>query len=209
MLSIQNLRENYGKGELLEKDVPDHPMHLFDAWFRLALDLKVMEPNAMVLSTVDEENKPHSRVVLLKEYSDHRLVFFTNYLSQKARNMELNPHICLNFLWLEMEKQIRIEGVVAKISERESDDYFNSRPEGSKIGAWISAQSEPIENRKSLEDKLAAFSMNQKISRPPHWGGYEVIPTAVEFWQGRANRLHDRILYTHLAETWQRQRLQP
>jgi pyridoxamine 5'-phosphate oxidase len=209
MLSIKNLRENYSKGQLLEKDIPAHPVDLFDAWFQLSLSSAVKEPNAMVLSTVNAKNQPRSRVVLLKDYSKDGFVFYTNYESDKGVEIENNPNVCLNFLWLEMEKQVRIEGVATKVSEHESTEYFNSRPDGSKIGAIISNQSKPIMSREELNKRLSDFDITSPIVKPKHWGGYIIKPNVIEFWQGRANRLHDRIEYILVNDQWGFHRLQP
>ena len=209
MLSIKNLRENYSSGKLLENDIPPHPINLFDAWFQLALSKNIPEPNAMVLGTVNSEGNPRSRVVLLKDYSMEGFVFYTNYLSDKGNEIDLNPNICLNFLWLEIEKQVRIEGIAVKVSEHDSADYFNSRPDGSKIGAIISQQSKPIANRDELELRLAKFDLSSALIKPKHWGGYNITPTLFEFWQGRENRLHDRIEYKLEENNWKYQRLQP
>jgi pyridoxamine 5'-phosphate oxidase len=209
MLSIKNLRENYSKGQLLEKDIPTHPVDLFDAWFQLSLSSAVKEPNAMVLSTVNAKNQPRSRVVLLKDYSKDGFVFYTNYESDKGVEIENNPNVCLNFLWLEMEKQVRIEGVATKVSEHESTEYFNSRPDGSKIGAIISNQSKPIMSREELNKRLSDFDITSPIVKPKHWGGYIIKPNVIEFWQGRANRLHDRIEYILVNDQWGFHRLQP
>jgi pyridoxamine 5'-phosphate oxidase len=208
-MSIHHLRAHYGKGQLLEKDVLPNPLDLFDAWFKLALADGVKEPNAMVLGTIDKYNKPRSRVVLLKEYHSQGFVFYTNYLSHKSIEIDQNPHVCLTFLWLELEKQIRIEGTASKVSSEESDDYFNSRPEGSKIGAHVSQQSQPISSREELELKLSQFNMEGPITRPANWGGYIIKPELYEFWQGRANRLHDRIEYNLTQGQWNYKRLQP
>lgn len=209
MLSIKNLRENYSKGQLLEKDIPAHPVDLFDAWFQLSLSSAVKEPNAMVLSTVNAKNQPRSRVVLLKDYSKDGFVFYTNYESDKGVEIENNPNVCLNFLWLEMEKQVRIEGVATKVSEHESTEYFNSRPDGSKIGAIISNQSKPIMSREELNKRLSDFDITSPIVKPKHWGGYIIKPNVIEFWQGRASRLHDRIEYILVNDQWGFHRLQP
>lgn len=209
MLSIKDLREHYGKGELLEKDLTSHPVDLFDSWFRLALDNKILEPNAMVLSTIGLNGTPRSRVMLLKEFSKKGFVFFTNYESEKGREINKNPNVCLNFVWLAMEKQVRIEGVAEKVSEAISEEYFNSRPLGSRIGAVISKQSQPVSGRDELEQRLKEYSDVNEIKKPEHWGGYEVKPSVVEFWQGRADRLHDRIQYKLVNDLWIYQRLQP
>ncbi len=209
MLPIHDLREHYGKGELLEKDLTSHPVQLFDAWFQLAIANKITEPNAMVLSTIGLNGTPRSRVMLLKGYSEEGFIFYTNYQSNKGMELENNPNVSLTFLWLENEKQIRIEGTVSKVSEKESDDYFNSRPLGSRIGAVISNQSRPVASMEDLIKKWNEFSDSSEVKRPEHWGGYLVKPTLIEFWQGRANRLHDRIEYKIVNNVWVYQRLQP
>jgi pyridoxamine 5'-phosphate oxidase len=163
----------------------------------------------MVLSTVNAKNQPRSRVVLLKDYSKDGFVFYTNYESDKGVEIENNPNVCLNFLWLEMEKQVRIEGVATKVSEHESTEYFNSRPDGSKIGAIISNQSKPIMSREELNKRLSDFDITSPIVKPKHWGGYIIKPNVIEFWQGRANRLHDRIEYILVNDQWGFHRLQP
>jgi len=209
MLSINDLREHYSKGELLEKDIPRNPIELFDAWFQLAISENIKEPNAAVLGTVSIERKPRSRVILLKDYSKAGFSFYTNYQSDKGREMEHNNNVCLNFNWLDLEKQIRIEGKASKLSAEESDIYFRTRPEGSKVGAHISNQSQPIASREDLDKKLEEFHITEIIERPKHWGGYIIKPVLIEFWQGRANRLHDRIQFTLRDNVWSFKRLQP
>lgn len=209
MLSIQHLREHYGKGALLEKDLTRHPLDLFDAWFRLAVDENIREPNAMTLGTVSAERKPRSRVVLLKDYSHQGFTFYTNYQSDKGREIELNNNVCLNFNWLEIEKQIRIEGKAVKLNAEVSDAYFNSRPKGNKIGALVSQQSQPIGSREELEQRMKDFEHAEALERPKNWGGYLVKPVVIEFWQGRADRLHDRIQYQLKDHIWSHRRLQP
>jgi pyridoxamine 5'-phosphate oxidase len=209
MLSISNLREHYGKGELNESDLTNHPMELFDAWFRLAVDAGIKEPNAMILGTVSIERKPRARVVLLKDYSKTGFSFFTNYQSDKGREIELNNNVCLTFNWLDLEKQIRIEGKASKLPPDESDAYFNSRPEGSKLSALASNQSQPIGSREELERKLMELERTEEILRPKYWGGYLIKPNLIEFWQGRADRMHDRIVYSLKDNQWSFKRLQP
>jgi len=209
MLPISDFREHYSKGELLEEQLPQNPIELFDLWFKLAVSENIKEPNAMVLCTVSVERKPRARVVLLKDYSHAGFSFYTNYLSAKGREIELNNNVCINFNWLDLEKQIRIEGKVSKLTPEESDLYFNSRPEGSKIGALISNQSQPIDSREELDNRLAEFHDSGNIPRPKHWGGYIIKPNLYEFWQGRANRLHDRIQYSLKDNKWAFKRLQP
>ncbi|MCB9251030.1 MAG: pyridoxamine 5'-phosphate oxidase [Flavobacteriales bacterium] len=209
MASIEHLRENYSYGELLEKDVPKHPYDLFDAWFKLAVEQNVPEPNAMILGTVSAERKPRARVVLLKDYTKKGFTFYTNYQSDKGREIEFNNNVCLTFIWLSMARQVRIEGKATKLSPDESELYFNSRPQGNKIGAIISEQSQPIDSRDTLEKRLSELDVSEPIERPKNWGGYLVKPVLIEFWQGRENRLHDRIQYTLRDNRWTFRRLQP
>lgn len=209
MLSINDLRENYSKDELLEENLTKNPFELFDSWFKLALASDVPEPNAMVLSTVSLERKPRSRVVLLKDYSKNGFSFFTNYQSDKGREIELNNNVNLNFYWSQLEKQVRIEGKASKLSTEENESYFNSRPIGSKIGAIISEQSRVLDSREELLKKFEEFDISQNIERPKNWGGFIIKPILIEFWQGRPNRLHDRIRYTYKDNKWSFKRLQP
>ena len=209
MLSINDLRENYSKDELLEENLTKNPIELFDAWFKHALASDVPEPNAMVLSTVSLERKPRSRVVLLKDYNKNGFSFFTNYQSDKGREIELNNNVNLNFYWSKLEKQVRIEGKASRLSTEENELYFNSRPIGSKIGAIISEQSRVLDSREELLKKFEEFDISQNIERPKNWGGFIIKPILIEFWQGRPNRLHDRIRYTYKDNKWSFQRLQP
>lgn len=209
MLSINDLRENYSKDELLEENLTKNPFELFDAWFKLALASDVPEPNAMVLSTVSLERKPRSRVVLLKDYTKNGFSFFTNYQSDKGREIELNNNVNLNFYWSKLERQVRIEGKASRLSTEENELYFNSRPIGSKIGAIISEQSRVLDSREELLKKFEEFDISQNIERPKNWGGFIIKPILIEFWQGRPNRLHDRIRYTYKDNKWTFQRLQP
>ena len=211
MKSIKKSRVEYKKGTLNENDLYDHPVKMFKKWLENALT-KVSEPNAFILSTVNQDNAPSSRVLLLRDINDAGFVFFTNYLSQKGCDISENPKVCMNFFWPELEQQIRITGHIEKVSETISDDYFQSRPYESRIGAWSSPQSECIDNRQLLENKVSYFTKkySQQVPRPPHWGGYVVMPNKIEFWQGRANRLHDRILYSKDNEgSWLINRLAP
>jgi pyridoxamine 5'-phosphate oxidase len=208
---FSDLRENYTKGALLEKEVPQNPLQLFELWFQEAMEAKIYEPNAMVLSTV-LDGKPSSRVVLLKQLDERGFSFFTNYESKKGKSMAENPNVALNFWWTTLERQIRVEGVVKKLPEAESDAYFASRPAGSRLGAWVSEQSSIIKNREMLENRQADFDAkypNGEIERPPHWGGYIVEPHLIEFWQGRPSRLHDRLQFTKNGEAWEMVRLSP
>ena len=206
-----HLRENYTKGTLLENEVPQDPFVLFHHWFQEAVEAKIYEPNAMVLSTVIE-NQPSSRVVLLKQLDERGFSFFTNYESRKGKEMAENEKVALNFWWTTMERQVRIEGIVEKLSEEESNAYFHSRPATSRLGAWVSEQSTIIASRAILQERQAHFDAQYpegEIERPPHWGGYLVRPTFIEFWQGRPSRLHDRLAFTKNEENWEMFRLSP
>lgn len=212
--TVADLRQNYTYGDLVENQINSDPIKQFDDWFQTALKADLREPNAMTLATASLDGKPSARIVLLKHYDERGFVFFTNYQSAKGQQLELNPSAALVFLWDKLERQVRIEGSVEKISDSESDDYFHSRPISSQIGAWTSQQSQVIANRETLVTKQQ--ELNQKyqdseiIPRPPHWGGIRVIPTSIEFWQGRPDRLHDRLIYTKLQRTgWKVARLSP
>lgn len=209
---IADLRKEYIKSILKKEDLHKNPLKQFAIWFQEAREAEVTEPNAMTLSTVSSSGVPSSRIVLLKGIEENELVFFTNYSSQKGKEMLENPHVALNFFWPELERQIRIVGKVVKIGAAESDAYFNSRPIGSQLGAWASPQSSVIDNREEMEKKQKEFEKKYKdkvIPRPPHWGGYKVHPAKIEFWQGRASRLHDRFLYVKENEQWKLVRLAP
>jgi pyridoxamine 5'-phosphate oxidase len=207
---IANLRLNYTLNELSEKNVSQNPIIQFENWFKEALKSEVKEPNAFVLSTV-YNGKPRARVVLLKDFSEDGFVFFTNYNSAKGREISANAVGCMTFFWVDLERQVRIEGEINKISEESSDEYFWSRPISSQISAWVSEQSSVIPDRVFLDERLAFFEEKFKnispIPRPAHWGGYCIKPTFIEFWQGRPNRLHDRIAYTQENEVWEIERL--
>lgn len=212
MIDIAALRENYTKGNLDVSDVSFSPFAQFQIWFDEAVSSKLLEPNALLLSTVSAEGKPSARVVLLKGL-DEGFKFYSNYLSRKGTELIENPNACITFFWVELERQVRIEGTIEKVSSKESDEYFQSRPKGSQIGAWTSNQSMVIENREVLEERekyLVEKFEGDFIPRPPHWGGYRLVPNYVEFWQGRPSRLHDRIAYT-LTENgeWKIERLSP
>ncbi len=212
--NIADLRREYKLETLDVSDVASNPFDQFKKWFDEALNSELLEPNAMVLSTVSGNEQPAARVVLLKGYDEKGLVFFTNYGSSKAKNMAANPKVCLLFDWSELERQVRIEGIAEKIPFEESEAYFQSRPRGSQIGAWASPQSQVIGSRQVIEQKVAdlleKYQDQEVLPCPPHWGGYIVKPTLLEFWQGRPNRLHDRILYTKLEEAnWRIERLAP
>ena len=213
MTSLAELRKNYSLGSLDVADIDRNPFRQFDAWFAQAVDAKLPEPNTMTLATVDSRGRPSARIVLIKGVDERGFMFFTNYESRKGRELADNPHASLLFYWIELERQVRIEGNVVKASPAESDQYFESRPLGSRIGAWASEQSQVIESRAVLEAREREISAKygEHPPRPPHWGGYRLIPDAIEFWQGRPSRLHDRLLYTRAVEggDWQLARLSP
>jgi pyridoxamine 5'-phosphate oxidase len=211
--SIADLRVDYKRHSLSEQDVDRHPMQQFDRWWQEAMKSDIYEVNAMTLATASADGLPAARIVLLKDYSDAGFVFYTNYNSYKGQQLEENPRACLVFFWKELERQVRITGLIEKVSAAESDAYFTSRPVSSRIGAWASPQSQPIDSRKILEDKETELKQafeGKEIPRPLHWGGYRVKPVTIEFWQGRPSRLHDRIQYT-LEENgqWKIERLAP
>jgi pyridoxamine 5'-phosphate oxidase len=209
--NIAELRQEYTNRDLSENNVDPDPFRQFELWFHEALECQVKEANAMALATVTKDGRPTCRIVLLKAFSEKGFIFFTNYASSKGAELELNPYAALTFLWLDLERQVRIEGKVVKTSDWESDDYFNSRPEGSKLGAWVSPQSRPITRNELFENErdFTQKFQGKPIPRPPYWGGYLVIPDMIEFWQGGAKRLHDRIVYYRTKEGWQIERLAP
>jgi pyridoxamine 5'-phosphate oxidase len=212
-ISIADLRLHYTLEELLESSTPDDPLILFKQWFDRAVSEDILEPNAMTLATVTPDGKPRSRMVLLKDFDPRGFVLFTNYHSAKGRELIANPYASLVFWWGKLERQVRIEGRVEKISESESDNYFFVRPWESRLGAWASEQSEGVASREVLEKRLQELKeeyAGRDVPRPPHWGGFRVMPTAIEFWQGRPSRLHDRLCYYRQDDgSWQRERLSP
>jgi pyridoxamine 5'-phosphate oxidase len=209
---INTLRHDFSREKLDEKDINHNPINQFQTWFKEAVDAKVNEPNAMTLCTATKEGKPSARIVLLRNYDENGFVFYTNYESRKGVEILNNPHAALLFFWPELERQVRIEGILKKQTAEESDLYFKSRPRTSKLGAWTSAQSKVIESRNVLDkeyEKLSLKYPDENIPRPQHWGGFVLKPEVFEFWQGRDSRLHDRILFTRKGTDWNIERLAP
>jgi pyridoxamine 5'-phosphate oxidase len=208
---MNDLRREYMLSGLSEKDADPDPFLQFERWMRDAIDAGLPLANAMTLATVSAQGTPDARAVLLKGIDGGGFVFYTNYLSRKGRQLEANRAACLVFLWSAIERQVRIEGTVEKIAAGESDAYFASRPLGARIAAWASAQSEPVADRAALERALQQMSARHgdHPPRPPHWGGYRLTPSVIEFWQGRENRLHDRLLYRRAESAWTIERLAP
>ena len=211
MDSIAQLRKNYTFGQLTETDVPVDPLSLFQIWFDQAVKAECPEPNSMTLATADKAGNPSARIVLLKGADQNGFSFFTNYESQKGKELAVRPQAALLFHWHELERQVRIKGIVDRISASESDEYFHSRPAASRIGAWASPQSAQIPHREFLEQAEEKFKaqFGQVPPRPEHWGGYRLHPSEFEFWQGRPSRLHDRIHYQQDGATWRIVRLAP
>lgn len=212
MTQLADLRRSYVLGSLNEADVAPDPITQFERWFDEALNAKLPEPNAMTLATVDAAGQPSARIVLLKGIDARGFTFFTNYESRKGIDIAANPRAALLFHWVQLERQARIEGIVEKVSDDESDAYYASRPLGSRLGAWASEQSREVADRSVLEEREAAFRarFGESPPRPAHWGGYRVVPTWIEFWQGRPSRLHDRIGYRREADgNWRIVRLSP
>jgi pyridoxamine 5'-phosphate oxidase len=211
MMKIADLRKSYESGELDEAGAADAPLTQFEAWLRQAIAAGVPEPNAMTLATASAQGHPSTRVVLIKGYDARGIVWYTNYDSRKGQELAVNPFAALQFHWVSMERVVRIEGKVEKTSDEESDAYFASRPLDSRLGAWASPQSQPITSRAVLLANAARTAAEHGLHppRPPHWGGYRLVPTCWEFWQGRKSRLHDRLVYRLVDGSWQRERLAP
>jgi|SRR5688572_24991738 len=211
--NIAAIRRDYSFESLSENNIDRHPVRQFEKWWNEALHAEIIEVNAMILATASQDGLPSARVVLLKGFNEKGFIFFTNYESFKGQQLAENPKACLVFFWKELERQVRITGLTSRITEKESDEYFNSRPEFSRIGAWASPQSRVIENRQWLDEQfneLVSKMEGKPIQRPPYWGGYMVQPVVIEFWQGRPSRLHDRIQYTLQDDGgWRIERLAP
>lgn len=211
-MNLSDLRLSYMRAGLLESGIDTDPFRQFELWMGQALSLGLLEPNAMTLATVNAAGHPSARTVLLKGFDPRGFVFYTNYGSRKARDMAENPRVSLLFYWGELERQVRVSGVVARTTDAESDAYFESRPVGHQLGAWASQQSSVVASREAMEANLAEAARRFEpgpVPRPPHWGGYRVSPEAIEFWQGRPSRMHDRLEYQRINEVWRVRRLAP
>ena len=213
MHNLAEIRKEYSKATLDITNVSNDPITQFNKWFDEAIKAKVLEPNAMSLATVSSDNRPSCRIVLLKGIEENKFLFYTNYQSHKGKELENNPVCALTFFWPELERQVRIEGIAGRVSENKSIEYFQSRPLDSQVSAWASPQSSIIQNRTILEDRVKQiekkFEGNKVLTKPHQWGGYEVDPLLIEFWQGRESRLHDRLEYIKVDGSWQTHRLAP
>ena len=212
-MDISSLRENYTRDTIDESSIIKNPILQFEKWMKEAIASDCIEPNAMALATVNQNNEANARIVLLKGFSDDGFIFYTNYESEKAINMKHNPNVSVVFNWLELQRQVRINGRVEKVSKEISEKYFHSRPRGSQIGAHVSPQSKVIPDRNHIEDRLSflntKFEDIELIPLPINWGGYSILPTNIEFWQGRPNRLHDRLRFSRSKNEWRLERLAP
>jgi pyridoxamine 5'-phosphate oxidase len=213
MHNLGEIRKEYSKATLDITNVSNDPIDQFNKWFDEAIKAKVLEPNAMSLATVSNDNRPSCRIVLLKGIEENKFLFYTNYQSHKGKELENNPVCALTFFWPELERQVRIEGIAGRVAENKSIEYFQSRPLGSQVSAWASPQSSIIQNRIILEDRVKQiekrFEGNKVLPKPHQWGGYEVDPLLIEFWQGRESRLHDRLEYVKVDGSWKAHRLAP
>lgn len=211
-MDLYNIRRDFSLKTLDEADAISNPIEMLNLWLDNAIEAKALEPTAMTVSTVSTNGRPSSRVVLLKHLTDEGLEFFTNYDSKKGIEIAENGYVAINFIWHELERQVRIEGIASKLSEEQSVAYFNMRPRSTRIGAWASPQSHVIKNREYLDNQVEKYTKafdNKEIPKPLHWGGYIIKPESFEFWQGRSNRLHDRLQYTKINEGWKIERLAP
>jgi pyridoxamine 5'-phosphate oxidase len=210
-MNIADLRQEYMRAGLSEAQADADPLRQFERWFDDALRAKLPLPNAMTLATVTSAGAPSARIVLLKGVEHGGFVFYTNYLSRKGRELEKSARACLLLLWSHLERQVRVDGIVEKVTPAESDAYYATRPLGARLSAWASSQSEKVDSRKVLETSMedAKRRYADAPPRPPNWGGYRVLPQEIEFWQGRADRLHDRLVYRRKADTWAIERLSP
>lgn len=212
MLDLASIRQEYLLSSLRKRDVNASPILQFNVWFSEAVNASVDDVNAFSLSTVDVDSKPHSRIVLLKGIEENKFIFYTNQSSSKGLQMQQNAHVAALFYWKELQRQIRIEGTVSMVSEKEAADYFATRPYESQISAWASLQSKVLNSRDELEEKFETYKNKYPVGavpKPPYWGGYKIDPHLIEFWQGRAGRLHDRIRYSLELEKWKIERLNP
>lgn len=209
---INNIRREFSSQQLDVSSVGDNPYHLFEKWFEEAVGSQILDPYAMIISTVSKENKPSNRVVYMRDISEKGIVFYTNYESHKGNDLDFNKNISSLFFWVELERQIRIEGEVEILDEKKSDEYFKNRPRESKIGAWASDQSRIIPNREFLENRVGEFEKkfeDKEVERPKHWGGFLIKPVSFEYWQGRPSRLHDRVKFIFENNSWKIVRLAP